>query len=109
MCRRWAGVSVTPLEAGALSARRSFAEQPASRRAAPAARASAARACRGEDSFVMVGLGQVSTAPPTAAERLEQRGRVGEAAGLGLHEVDLGLLIRLLGAEQRRIADVAVL
>ncbi len=47
--------------------------------------------------------------PPAAAERLKQRRRVGETIGLGLHQVDPGLLIGLLGAQQRKVAGVAVL
>ena len=47
--------------------------------------------------------------PPAAAQRLKQRRRVGKTIGLRLHEVDAGLLIGLFRAQQRQIADVAVL
>ena len=47
--------------------------------------------------------------PPAAAQRLKQCRRVGVTAGLRLHEIDARLLIGLLRAQQRQIADISVL
>src|SRR5437868_2756571 len=108
MCWRWAEVSVA--SPGAEDAPEGAGlEQAASARAI----ARQAEAPLGEWLFVMhvlwVDPRRTVVAPPAAAERLEQSRRVGETAGLGLHEADLGLLIALLGGEQRRAGDVAVL
>ena len=53
-------------------------------------------------------LAQIGVVPPAAAQRLVQRGRVGEAAGLGLHEGDPCLLVRLFGVQQLQAAGIAV-
>src|ERR1700733_5906104 len=45
--------------------------------------------------------------PPAPAERLDQRDRVGVAAGLGLGLADQRLPIGLLGVQHRQIADTA--
>src|SRR5471032_2646404 len=54
-------------------------------------------------------LHQLAPVPPAAAQRLEQRGRVGVARRLRLHQRDVGLLVGALGVEQRQIADRAEL
>src|SRR5471030_1509462 len=54
-------------------------------------------------------LHQFAPVPPAAAQRLEQRGRVGVARGLRLHQRDVGFLISALGVEQAQIADRAQL
>ncbi len=54
-------------------------------------------------------LRQVGPAPPAAAQRVKQRGRIGITISLRLDKVDLGLPIALFGAQQPEVADVAVL
>src|SRR5581483_7940351 len=51
-------------------------------------------------------LGQVRTVPPSAAQGLKERGRVSITVRLGLDKIQPGLLVGLLGAEQRNIAAV---
>lgn len=45
-------------------------------------------------------FGEICPVPPAAAERLEQRGSIGKAAGLSLNQADTALLVSLLSAEQ---------
>ena len=42
--------------------------------------------------------------PPAAAERLKQGRGIGEAARLGLHKVDAGLLVGLFGIQSSVLA-----
>src|SRR5206468_2119421 len=88
-------------DAWALSGSLVAAEQPARRADAAAARRRAL--LRMGDTF------EVGPAPPAAAERLEQSGGVGEAAGLCLDERQPGLLVALLGIEHGEVAGIAVL
>src|SRR5262249_34739087 len=50
-----------------------------------------------------------SSIPPAAAERLEQRGRIGEPTRLGLHARDQRLLVCLTRTQERQVADGAEL
>src|SRR5215469_11641822 len=59
--------------------------------------------------FSMIVRGQTLPVPPAAAERMKQCRGVGIAAGLGLYQVDPGLLVSLLRAQQRQVACVPVL
>ena len=52
-------------------------------------------------------LGDIGTVPPSAAQSLKQRGRVGITIRLGLHKVDQGLLIGLLRAQEGKVVGVA--
>src|SRR5579859_7653994 len=116
MWARCAALSLTrPKATGAPC---SLPEQPASRSAAAATivpaprtsnRAGAARAPPFAASLPMVAPHQLRLAPPAAAQRLEEGGGVGEAVGLRLHQADLALPIALLGGQEGRVADVAVL
>src|SRR5436853_4060703 len=49
---------------------------------------------------------RIRLVPPAATERLEQRGRIGQAIGACLHESKQRLLIGLLRIEQRQETDV---
>ena len=51
-------------------------------------------------------LAEVRAVPPSAAESLEQRDGIGITIGLGLREVDHGLLIRLLRVYQHQVAGI---
>src|SRR5450755_1451365 len=97
MCCSCAAVRVTRagVAAAAWAASLGLGEQPAiaaasatpSRAQASAALSGRRRGARG--GLVCIGvLGEVGAAPPAAAERLEEGRRVGETAGLGLHEGD---------------------
>src|ERR1700761_7970517 len=57
--------------------------------------------------FCCGGLAGRRVVPPSAAERLEQRGRIGIARGLGLREIHDRLLILMLRIEQRDVTDAA--
>src|SRR3954471_13240690 len=89
---RCAAVSRTFVATGGASSAASLPdEQPARRRAAARAR---------PGILLRMGISiEFGALPPTAAERLEQGGAVGEAARLGLDQSDPGLLIILLGDE----------
>src|SRR5580692_8512582 len=50
---------------------------------------------------------QIGAMPPSAAKGLKERGGVGVAVGLGLNVGDDGLVISLLGAEERHVVGVA--
>jgi len=52
---------------------------------------------------------QIREVPPSTAQRQIERGGVGVTRGLGLHEIDLRLLVGLLRVQQRKRIDVAVL
>jgi hypothetical protein len=49
----------------------------------------------------------IGALPPAAAQRLEQRGGVGETSCLGLHQRHPCLLRRAIRVQQRQIADAA--
>src|SRR5215469_6915212 len=115
MCCRCASVSRTlvGVTVGALLSTREV--QPLHKRTATASATPGAtidvsvefRERRGRaELFVMSVRGQILPVPPATAQCLEQRRRIGIAAGLGLRETDPGLLIGLLGAEQRQVARV---
>jgi hypothetical protein len=48
-------------------------------------------------------LRRFAAIPPAAAEGREERRGIGETVRLGLHQSKLGLLVRLLGVEHRKI------
>jgi len=52
-------------------------------------------------------LDDLAAIPPAAAQRLEQRRRIGQAIGLCLDERDARLLLGLLRVEQNDEIDVA--
>src|SRR5579872_581981 len=107
---RWAALSRTLLAVtpGALSA--SLEVQPPSARPTASAASAAAGTARGARRLFSMSLRRERLSmPPAAAERLKERGGVGVAAGLSLHQVDARLLIGLLGAEEREVRCVAVL
>src|SRR5690348_1300837 len=106
MCWRCACVSVTLLAfADETSALPLWDEQPAT----PASSASTAIPnARERKSFFIVIPTQIRTVPPAAAQRLEQRSRVGVAFGLSLHQRDARLLVVRFRGEQRKIAGVTV-
>src|SRR5277367_390359 len=104
MLCRCAAVSFTlPAVTGSGGASSLF-EQPLSAAAAASAATAITQECLG---FTRV-RGQLRSIPPSASQGLKQCRRVGIAAGLCLNQIDLALLIRLLGAQQRQIAGVAV-
>src|SRR3984957_3486823 len=104
---RCAGVSVTLFGVTAGVCLLSFEsfEQPASDINAVAINIVAARFK--SELFSIVVLRQFRAVPPAAAERLEQRRRVGVSICLREHEIDPGLLTRLFGTQQRKIASHA--
>src|SRR5581483_3292069 len=57
-------------------------------------------------AFILL-LRQLPPIPPAAAESLEKGGSVGKAVGLGLHQIELRLLVSLLGAQHRQVSAVA--
>src|SRR6202034_2554634 len=106
-------IGVTVAAAGLVSPR---GEQPAQLRVAASSVKSAAagaafrRVRRGAvcgRSVSMMIRGEIRAVPPATAERLKERGGVGKAIGLGLHQGTQRLLIGLLGVEQCEIAGVA--
>src|ERR1700692_1063172 len=104
---RWAFVSDTLLTDtnGACGPLSILREQPARDRTV-AAMTATADAC---DLLSMLVRRQISAVPPPAAQCLKQRCRIGKTIGPSLHQVYAALLIRLLGAQQRKIAGVAAL
>src|SRR5579871_5305575 len=110
MFSRWAALSRTLLAvtAGALSA--SLEVQPS--RARPAASIASTVPCAAQGARRLLSMSlrrERLLMPPAAAQRLKERGGVGVAAGLSLHQADARLLVGLLGAEERQVWCVAVL
>src|SRR6185437_4614209 len=98
ICARCSWVSLTLLGVVFDFDESSAGVQPASANIAAIAAMSGSRPAERERrtsrcSLVMVVSCQVGPVPPAAAKRLEQCGRVGEAARLRLHEIDPRLLI----------------
>src|SRR5262245_47717952 len=53
--------------------------------------------------------GERYSAPPAAAQRLEESNGVGEAGGFGIDARERGLQVGLLGLDQQRDVDFALL
>src|ERR1700677_378794 len=100
---RWAAVSFTLPTARGLECGSSFFEQPLKDAAAAIATTATASDCL---VFMLVRY-QIRAVPPPASQGLKQSRGIGIAAGLCLHQIDLALLIGLLGAQQRQIPGVA--
>src|SRR6185312_6124544 len=133
MCSRWAEVSVTfcGVSAAVVACGSAFDEQAATDiNAARASTGSSAaairrvdRATEGSSLFIAIpggsGVGWGGqrggpafgrgVMPPAAAECLEQRGRVGVATRLRLHQRDARLLVALLRTQQGQVACIAIL
>src|SRR5690242_5494797 len=105
MCASWALVSRTFAVTGLPLFSSGDDEQPPTRVSASAVNA-AANVSR---LSVIRGAHELRPMPPAAAKRLEEGGSVGEAVGFRLHEAETGLLIRLIGVQNREIGRVAVL
>src|SRR5580698_6005814 len=103
MCRSWSAESFTLL-AAAVCASSFLGEQPAKDATAMIATV-AIMSVRG-DLFVMFSPGEFRAIPPSAAKRLEQRRRIGKAAGLRLQTRDPRLLVSLFRVQQGEIVGV---
>src|SRR6185312_10360384 len=100
MRARCAGVSVTLTACG--GAEFGFWSQPAINSRLPSATIFFSSTIFG------ILIGKVGAMPPTAAERLEQGGRIGEAGGLCRKQGDFRSLIGLLCVQRRERIGVAI-